>query len=112
MSSPPTRSASASATALFPLAVGPKIATTSRRAIASGCDVSCDPTSQGGRRRAFDQHVDQLAGLGGAREVDGRVAARAPAEEPGVVSARALDEDLLDAPDPRLVTVVRDPLHN
>src|SRR4051812_36132477 len=53
------------------------------------------------RRRGggLDRHRHELSRLGGAAEVDGRVASRAPAQDGSVGAARALDEHFLDPPD-------------
>src|SRR5437879_10180167 len=59
---------------------------------------------EGRRGRALDQHVDEVTRCGGPGEVDRRVSARTSAGESRVGAARALYEDLLDAPDPLLVT--------
>src|SRR5688500_6181702 len=60
----------ASATAVFPEAVGPESART------SGRDGGTLAAGQRGRRRAFDQHLDEVARLAAAGEVDGRVPTR------------------------------------
>ena len=51
-----------------------------------------------GRGGALDQHVDELARLGVAGEVDGQVAARAAAQQGGVGAAPPFDEHFLDVP--------------
>src|SRR5205085_10453218 len=64
----------------------------------------------GGRRGVVDPYGGQLARLCGTSEVHRRVAARAPAEERRVGAARALDEHLLDPPDPLAVSACGDAL--
>src|SRR6266702_7900333 len=89
------RRAIASATALFPLAVGPK------RPITTGSGCGGDELGTAERRRGgrVDLDRDELSSGRSAGEVDGRVPSRAATQEARISPARALDEHLLDPPD-------------
>src|SRR5919199_4903198 len=66
----------------------------------SGCNGHGLGAAERGRGRALDPDVDEIARLRVADEVHRRVPPRAPTQERRVGATRALDEDLLDAPDP------------
>src|SRR3954470_6250003 len=89
-------SATAAATSDLPLAVGPNRPMTTT---ALGRDERELRAGEGRRRRARDSDRDELAGSGVAAEVDRRVPAGPAAQELGVGSAGAFDENLLDHPD-------------
>ena len=101
MSSAWIRSATASATARLPVAVGPKSATTVTAAVRRR-DRELRSASVVDVARSI-RTVDELAGCGVAGEVHRRVAARAAAQERRIGPARALDEHLLDAADTLVV---------
>ena len=97
----------ASATAVFPDAVGPKSASTSG---ASGGDERLPGAAKRRRRRSGDLNRHELAGIARPVEVHGRVASRSPAPESGVGPARPFDEHLLDPTDAQGVSLRGEPL--
>src|SRR5215207_3043395 len=64
-----------------------------------------------GRGGARDLYLDQLAGRGGAVEVDGLVVTSAAAQTGGIGTARPLDQDLEGAAEEALGPLASAPLH-
>src|SRR3954453_8918303 len=91
---PPARSASARASADFPAAVGPKMATTWSTATDLDGDRGGDRAAERHRRRPVDPHVDERARAGVPGEDDGLVLPRPAAQVVGVGPRRSLDEHL------------------
>src|SRR5437868_1329148 len=102
------RFAIASATALLPLAVGPKIP---RTAGSGGCG---DELGTAERRRCgrTDLDRDNVAGGRRAGEVHRRVPPCSTAQDARIRAAGALDENVLDAPDALGVPRSRPLLHD